>query len=277
VGGLVNPCGRVMDLLRSTYDVQMVFKEGDPPKTVSWFRCQEGAQLFPEPHAFFSYNWDTDFPTGTIGEQRPGVRPWNNGQGPKCARGQGRVVGQLDWFAGGQSDSIIPASPRPVAGGRTPGACCCSVPPSGRGGSLYPDSAYPVSSGCGGLLFKGGLRPACPKWGKVVQAGWILFNLVCPHSITSFLVTRPKGGNVWHGTNPFAGTPGATCDFWPTNDECTTFACSIFIPGIGHWKSDNGTVTYAGPSATGIAPLVSVDVMPPCSGSAFNFGFFTVP
>jgi len=78
----MNPCGLVMDWLRSAYSTTMRFRDGDDPIAVRWYRADEGANAFPAFHAFQSQNWDDRQPTATgLGEQ-PGPRPWRSGVKP---------------------------------------------------------------------------------------------------------------------------------------------------------------------------------------------------
>jgi len=78
----LNPCGLVMDFLRSCYSCEMVFREGDQPIPVDWYFVDDNAQAFPGFHSFGSANWvNRQSEAGALGEQ-PGPRPWRDGSKP---------------------------------------------------------------------------------------------------------------------------------------------------------------------------------------------------
>jgi hypothetical protein len=71
-----------MDFLRSCYQCEMVFREGDSPIPVKWYFASPDAYAFPGWHSFPSANWRNRQTTaGELGEQ-PGTRTWLNGAPP---------------------------------------------------------------------------------------------------------------------------------------------------------------------------------------------------
>jgi len=78
----LNPCGLVMDYVRSCYSTDMVFRTGDPTQPVTWYFADAGAKDFPFWSPFASSNWVTRVAlAGALGEQ-PGLKPWINGAKP---------------------------------------------------------------------------------------------------------------------------------------------------------------------------------------------------
>jgi len=78
----LNPCGLIMDYLRSCYTTEMVFRDGDSAVEVEWYWTDPGAKCFPGWSRFSSGNWSSrDQVAGDLGEQ-PGPKPWRNGSKP---------------------------------------------------------------------------------------------------------------------------------------------------------------------------------------------------
>jgi len=78
----MNPCGLVMDFLRSCYQCNMVFRDGDSPIPVKWYFASPDANAFPGWHKFGSANWvNRETSAGALGEQ-PGTRAWRDGSPP---------------------------------------------------------------------------------------------------------------------------------------------------------------------------------------------------
>jgi len=81
----MQPCGLVMDWMRSAYDVRMVFETDGDPFSVKWFKAIGGAKTFPGFHAFPSSNWNSrQVDDGDLGEQ-PGTFVWRDGSVPSNA------------------------------------------------------------------------------------------------------------------------------------------------------------------------------------------------
>src|SRR6516162_1380213 len=71
VGGFLNPCGQIMDYLRSCYTAEVRYLAGSQARGyITWEKAQPGAQVYPYPHAFSSSVWENNDPSsfGPIGE-----------------------------------------------------------------------------------------------------------------------------------------------------------------------------------------------------------------
>jgi len=94
-----------MDYLRSCYTVDMVFRDGDPPRKVQWYFTDD-AKAWPFMHAFASANWvSKEVVSGDLGEQ-PGPRVWVNGSRPiNAGAGDDKAVEcaglRKEWFQTG--------------------------------------------------------------------------------------------------------------------------------------------------------------------------------
>lgn len=79
---LFDPCGRVVDMLRSAYSTKMVFEEGGEQILVRWYDAAPGARAAP-PSPFWSRNWKpNDPPDYTVGEVEGAPRNWCDGSAP---------------------------------------------------------------------------------------------------------------------------------------------------------------------------------------------------
>ena len=119
-----------MDYLRSCYEVDMVFRVGDPPIKVRWYFVDCNHNNHPLWTPFASANWVSRVcEAGALGEQ-PGSRPWANGSRPVNA-GDGDEVAVAcveeheEWWTDGIG-SGEETGPYDDAG--LP-ICCTEVPP----------------------------------------------------------------------------------------------------------------------------------------------------
>ena len=124
--GCINPCGMVMDVLRSCYSTQMQFSTGGPNVGVEWYWCPPGAKLFSSRHHFASLNWDKGNDNGihTVGEVPGAARTWRNGSIPGPYPGD-HPAGPLANFTSGCSG--VPDLPW---SGGMPTACAVVSPTS---------------------------------------------------------------------------------------------------------------------------------------------------
>lgn len=77
--GILDPCGRPCDWMRSAYETTMLFEEGGAPFPVRWYRADMAQPWAPDGNLFVSSNWvNRDLVGGELGEQ-PGGKPWRNG------------------------------------------------------------------------------------------------------------------------------------------------------------------------------------------------------
>lgn len=220
-----------MDLLRSCYTVDMVFRDGDAPQQVRWFRAAKEAKLFEGPQAFFSYNWEDD-PTGPVGEQRPGRRPWSNGQGPACAKGIKEPFGLPEWFQRG----LPPGNPLSAlpSHAKVPVQCCCTLGATGRLSTDQPPEAKAFEPLCGGLLFFGGMNSVC-LWRRT----FILFTFPA-WATPPFLVIvnaemfKDKLGQVWSLSDSQFGY-SYQVRIVKRYDDCGRWSVTINLAGVGSW------------------------------------------
>lgn len=103
----LNPCGLIMDYMRSCYECDMVFREGDNPVRVQWYFVDEDAECFPGHHRFGSQNWIDTKINLSIGEQvspriwRDGSKPQNGGTGDTAALTCAESEEWQQWFKAG--------------------------------------------------------------------------------------------------------------------------------------------------------------------------------
>jgi hypothetical protein len=180
--GCINPCGQVMDVLRSCYSTKMRFTNGGPEYDVQWYFCPPGAKVFSGRHSYASLNYQTGrWPTSdtSIGEVVGALRPWRNGSLPAPYDGQ-RIGGTAGWFSSGCSghpDLVWGGTPAwPLACMLTPPAPCFTTALSNydlcdisydngstwtpltfastdhwTGSVSYSGTAFDVSTTCGGI------------------------------------------------------------------------------------------------------------------------------
>jgi len=151
---VLNPCGLVVDAIRSCYRVAIVCRTGDPAILADWYFTDPGALALDVDSAFRSKNWESrDAVAGVVGEQ-PGARPWKNGKKPnngysgntnsqRCARYHS------DWWADGLGPGDE-TGPFNVSG--IPLCCVNGPPPSCVDGEFDVLSAEIIDvAGCGNL------------------------------------------------------------------------------------------------------------------------------
>jgi hypothetical protein len=186
----INPCGRVVDVLRSCYSTTMQFAaDGSLPAKVQWYFTRPGAELMPFGSAFVSSNWDDDGSADVqLGENRyRSTKPWRNGATPRRAFGQHfcgeepqwqqgflagffplaefdgqgvpKCCGRWDWFRGGGVGGghsgvapIIYSLGGGVGGGHSTGSGTEYSHGGGVGGghSTGSGTEYSHGGGCGG-------------------------------------------------------------------------------------------------------------------------------
>jgi hypothetical protein len=103
-----DPCGRVMDFLRSCYEVEIKpFLDSNRRVTIRWYFTDEDAADFSFPTAFRSLNWGDRGPG--VGEVIGAPRVYRDGFNFTFYSGQGHICGLLDWFENGAPvDTPIP-------------------------------------------------------------------------------------------------------------------------------------------------------------------------
>ena len=212
----------------------MVFSDAGPPVSVKWFRAADDAELFPSEHCFFSYNWDTDSDLSPLGEQQRQPLPWNNGQGPSCAKGQGPFLGDPSWFANGQPSSGPSPVPWNVNSGGFPQNCCCTPAASGayRSSSLSMVENY--ASTCGGLLFSSGIQVKC-QW----KHTFILFTFPIWATFPNLIVVNAemqtdKLGASWYLSEQQLGN-FYVVQVVPSASGCGSWQVRITLEGVGTW------------------------------------------
>jgi len=134
-GRSLNPCGLIMDMMRSCYATTMVFRDGDEPVPVLWYFADEGALCHPSFNFGGSHNWQSRVSeAGAIGEQ-PGPRFWSNGAKPANG-GSGDAIAKAcaleqveEWANGlgpGQETGPYDSEGVPIC---CKGPCCeCLIP-----------------------------------------------------------------------------------------------------------------------------------------------------
>jgi hypothetical protein len=124
---VINPCGEVMDYIRSCYSTQMRFRTGDTPVSVAWYFCPTGAKKFSSRHRYASLNNARGLyvDDGSIGEVPGAARPWRNGSEPAAYDGQ-RIAGTAsDFDTGSPTGSTLSWAGTP----EMPIACMLTPPP----------------------------------------------------------------------------------------------------------------------------------------------------
>lgn len=81
-GSTIQPCGLIVDWLRSCYRTAMIVRTGDTAILVDWYFADPDAKCLDIWTPFRSHNMEPDArQVGNLGEQ-PGPRPWRNGRKP---------------------------------------------------------------------------------------------------------------------------------------------------------------------------------------------------
>lgn len=166
-------------MLRSCYDVDMVFWPGGPPIRVRYFFTAKGAKIIDGPNLFNSRNWEDDkTQVFDLGEQ-PGPRTYYRGQRPFCAFGKVNC-GFGKKFADGQEGPFNP--PLAVTFQGVP-KCCCGCPCAVINPPSAPSTVF--VQGCGGVA-AGGRSATCGDGmycsdGGVSLGGSAAGNPVPPH------------------------------------------------------------------------------------------------
>jgi hypothetical protein len=126
-----------MDYLRSAYRTTMIFRVGDDPVPIQWYRCDPGAKPFKHWTVYASSNWiSRDTIAGELGEQ-PGPKPWDSGVKPANG-GSGNadavICGNVhpDWYLTGipvgESTGPFEPSGLPTCCVTPPKCCGCRMP-----------------------------------------------------------------------------------------------------------------------------------------------------
>lgn len=125
----MNPCGKVVSLLRSCYFSTMRVLDGPVPydMPIAWYFAPNGAKLLDSPCAFGSQNWDKsplDRPYA-IGETADLPKPYYNGKNIWGYLGQCQIGTALQ-FAEGLTQAELDAPLKPIP------ACCDGqyIPPA---------------------------------------------------------------------------------------------------------------------------------------------------
>jgi hypothetical protein len=118
---VIDPCGSVVDFLRSPHRTSVRFVEDGEPVTIRWYRAKTDARLIPFPTIYGSQVWESDAVLsphiGPVSRDFDYVRNVDLNYRGKC------VQGHPEWFREGLSasefaDAIANPSPR---------WCCSSV------------------------------------------------------------------------------------------------------------------------------------------------------
>lgn len=170
----IDPCGTVMDYLRSCYSTTARFKAGDPHTSViKWYWAPDGADKFPDRHSFGSLNWSDGSGAGNVvGEVVGAPRLWSNGAAPDGVLGA-NFCGTVAEFQNG-IDDFLPA-PRPQWDNGLPTCCtiailCSKNDPPDYGNQPFLDGA--------GFSHVGGFFGVDDfVWGRVAAGTIIGFSL----------------------------------------------------------------------------------------------------
>jgi hypothetical protein len=116
----INPCGYVMDFVRSAYTGQMRVYQGGGLVSASWYRTVGGAAAFPGAHVFGSRDWCDPRDNDGIGEQYPPRGTYYDGVN-KGLFSADQFCGSLSAFAFGGVAGIDP----PLTIGQFGYSACC--------------------------------------------------------------------------------------------------------------------------------------------------------
>jgi len=126
----------------------MLFEIGGTPIPVRWYRATPSALAFPEPHAFFSRDWEDDKGNDRIGEQRPPRGQWDAGMRPAALKGDGLFQGTIEKFQEGVSPGEINEAVLSCA--LEPAPCVCGDGPFDS--PPGPEELFPIwHLQCGGV------------------------------------------------------------------------------------------------------------------------------
>lgn len=147
----MNPCGRIVDLMRSCYKAQVAFFRDDPGilSGVQWYFVPETNPQLGLNNHFYSRIWERkDEPADPIGEQYAPV-PWRGGKPPYPVSVGGLCGTEEQWANGALlSDPIPPSWPGTLI------PKCCQPPPPALlggiqfGGNLQIQNASGGTTGC---------------------------------------------------------------------------------------------------------------------------------
>jgi hypothetical protein len=206
----VNPCGRVVDYLRSCYTALVAFDPSNPGSLteVTWFEAAPDALPLGVPTVFCSANWDDGKVVTPIGEQRK-VRGWVSPVSISVVPGahQGICGSASAWMLGGPPGGATPINP--LTG--LP-FCCGSASVFGLGARFQPGevltigvSTYLRGQGCG-IVYGGQwyrVHPAAGSPGEAYRPGARTHIVV---SVSPGEATLPREAG-----HPFeSGRPGET-------------------------------------------------------------------
>lgn len=131
----LDPCGRVVDLVRSCYRTTMRFAHGGPALPVRWYFCDPDAQLLGMETPFTSANWDPrKGEWDGLGEVVGATRTWDSGSTPTWATGQGLCGSPDRWESGWEEGEEIPELEYDAQG--MPLCCGSDLPIGGPGISV---------------------------------------------------------------------------------------------------------------------------------------------
>lgn len=121
----VDPCGRVVDWVRSCYRTAMAFRaDGKCVHLVQWHFAEKTALSLPFPTAFCSRNWAEPQPYPLLGEVWLYPRPWANGGFPLTLAGDGHFCGDQNVWEDGVTGDCPPGLPALIDGVPV----CCGGP-----------------------------------------------------------------------------------------------------------------------------------------------------
>lgn len=109
----IDPCGMVMDVVRTAYERDCkFFRANDTVIPVRWYRAPETAKFFPVAHkinslAWYSSPWDAE----GVGEVYAAISKWKSGFTPPTALGQD-FCGPLEYFRQGCEFNPFNDTPR---------------------------------------------------------------------------------------------------------------------------------------------------------------------
>ncbi len=112
-GAPVDPCGHIVDHLRSCYRTVMRFGiDCKQVRLIRWHWTAKGAKTLPMQTAFVSRNWAEPQPYPDLGEVWLYPRRWVNGSFPLVLPGDDHFCGAEDVWENGWAEGCPPELPK---------------------------------------------------------------------------------------------------------------------------------------------------------------------
>jgi len=278
----LNPCGHVVDLIRSCYecDISLFADDVDQLTKIRWYFTEPGTPALPFDTPFSSRTWDIrENLVPDLGEKR--ARKWRGGLPPFPVSLGGPCGTEEQWNEGASVDDEIPDT---WPGSLVP-VCCPPPSPVGPGGIAW-----------GGTLTHN-LQRGGIAWGGEIDTGVIVS--CCPSSAVPtelvFTVTSATGGcSCWAGFtvnltyNPgghnWTGSALDPCGFGET--VFVGFGCQHNPPIPDQWfigMNAGGYLIQGATSPIGTCAPFNVDIVANavfpynlCGGDGFGFLFINI-